>query len=184
MSGSGCLSVLACAIIAAAGTVSRAQSSRPNDGWLMQNYRFTGPPAPGSIEPMDPVVAQLREIQNTLLSILRKTDYFEDYEGLLAFAGQATATAQLIGSITAQLQSAAEARTAAQQPPPAPATPAYSIALKDHTIEAATAYWTDGLMLHYLTRQGAHVQVRLDLVDRNLSTKLNRAQNLDFNLPE
>ena len=183
MSGGGSVSALMCAILAVAGGVSRAQSSQPNDAWLMQNYRFTGPPRPAQVAPVDPVVSQLRQIQNTLLAILRKSDFFEDYEGALAAAEQATAITQLIGTINQQLESAAAAKAAAS-PAAGVSTPLYWIALKDHTIEAATSYWADGLMLHYTTRQGAHVQVRLDLVDRSLSAKLNRAQNLEFNLPE
>jgi hypothetical protein len=184
MSSNGYVSSFVCMVLAVSVGVSHAQSSEPRDAWLMKNYRFTGPPAPGSIEPMDPVVAELRQIQNTLLSILRKTDFGKDYEAALAAADQATATAQLIGTITERLESAAAAKTMADEARANASTPIYAIAFKDHTIEAATAYWTDGLMLHYMTRQGAHVQVRLDLVDRDLSTRLNRANNLEFRLPE
>jgi hypothetical protein len=183
MPAAGCVSALACAVLAASVGVSRAQSHQPNDAWLMQNYRFTGPPRSAPAEPADPVVSQLRQIQNTVLSIMRKTDFYEDYEGALAAANQAVALTQLIGSITQQLEST-EAAKAAAASAAAASTPLYSIALKDHTIEAATSYWTDGLMLHYTTRWGAHVQVRLDLVDRGLSARLNHAQNLEFNLPE
>jgi hypothetical protein len=149
----------------------------------MKNYHFTGPPPAGSIEPEDPVVSELRQIQNTLLSIMRKTNFAEDYEGTLAAAEQATATAQLIGSITARLQSAGAKTTAEGVNSPA-LTPLYALAFKDHTIEAVTAYWTDGSMLHYLTRQGAHVQVRLNFLDRDLTTTLNKMKNPEFTLPK
>jgi hypothetical protein len=58
------------------------------------------------------------------------------------------------------------------------------IALKDKTINAASSYWPDGSMLNYVTLQGMHVIVRLDLVDRGLSRDLNRQRNVEFRLPE
>src|SRR5207245_3554703 len=64
----------ACALLVLTG-VSRAQSSEPRDAWLMQNYRFTGPPPATGITAVDPVVSELREIQNTLLAILRKANF-------------------------------------------------------------------------------------------------------------
>jgi hypothetical protein len=158
----------------------------------MKNYNFTGPPPPVPYVPADPVVSELRQIQNTLLSIMRKADFGEDYEAALAAAAQAAQNAQLIGVITerlemakaakANLQSAAIAKTAAEDAEPN--IPIYLIASKDHTIHFAAAYWRDGLMLHYMTRQGTHVQIRLDLVDLDLSTRLNRERNLEFRLPQ
>ena len=56
--------------------------------------------------------------------------------------------------------------------------------MKDKTINAAAAYWVDGPMLNYVTQQGVHVIVRLDLVDRGLSRELNRQRNVEFRLPE
>jgi len=147
----------------------------------MKNFKFTGPPAPGSIRPTDPVVNELRRIQNTVSSIMRKANSVEDYETALAGAAQAAANAQLIGVITQRLDHTAATKSIADE---ARSTPIYSIAFKDHTVEAAIAYWTDPLMLHYMTPQGSHVQVRLYLVDRSLSVKLNRLKNLEFTLPE
>src|SRR5262245_52078079 len=170
--------------LAAGGGISQAQPSEPRDAWLMKNYRFTGPPPRDSIKPTDPVVFELRQIQNTLLSIIRKADFAENYEAALAAASQAAANAQAIGAIAERLESAAAAKAIADEAKSDNPTLIYSIALKDHTVESATAYWTDRLMLHYMTREGAHVQVRLDLVDRSLSTKLNRMKNLEFSLPE
>jgi hypothetical protein len=172
----------ACAVLAMCQGVSQAQSPEARDAWLMKNYRFTGPPAPGSIAPVDPVLSELRQIQDTLMSILRKADFSRNYEAALYTAQEAAANAQLIGSITERLQAAAAAQTGANQPNVN--VPVYSIAFKDHTTDSAIAYWTDGLMLHYVTPHGAHVQVRLDLVDRDLSIRLNRARNLQFDLPE
>src|SRR5271157_1265748 len=146
-----------------------AQSREPSDDWLMQNYRFAGPPSPGEIPAVSPTVAQLQEVQNTTLSIMRKADFAGDFEAALAAAAQAAATAQLIGAVTGQLKP--------PQPPPPPAghqPAALLIAFQDRTIQPASKVWADGRMLHYLTPQGAHGQVRLDFVDWKLSSALNR----------
>jgi hypothetical protein len=42
----------------------------------------------------------------------------------------------------------------------------------------------DRWLLNYLTPHGSHIQVRLDLVDRELSVRLNREMNREFRLPE
>jgi len=149
-----------------------AQSREPSDTWLMQNYRFAGPPAPGEIQPVNPTVAQLQEIQNATLSILRKADFAGDFETALAAAAQATAAAQLIGTVTGQLQPQPVPPPAKDPAPKDPA--AYLIALQDRTIQAASRVWTEGTMLHYLTPRGAHGLVRLNLVDWELSAALNR----------
>jgi hypothetical protein len=176
------LAVLACLTLGGCIEVLSAQSVEPSDAWLMQNYRFAGPPPPECAAPADPVISELRQIQNTLLSIMRKADFSEDWEGALAAADQATAVSQLIGAITEHVQSMPAASRSETRP--ASSGPLYVIAFKDHTVAAATAYWADGLMFHYLTPQGAHVQVRLDLVDRSLTIRLNRMNNLVMNLPE
>jgi hypothetical protein len=169
-------------LVASNAGISHAQSPPPRDSWLMQNYRFTGPPPPGSVRPTDPVVSELQRIQNAVVSIMHRAKSDEDYETALAAAAQATANAQAIGAITEHLEaSAAKANAEAQSNTQ---SQTYLIAFQDHTVEMATSYWTDGRMLHYLTRQGAHVQVRLDLVDRSLSARLNRELNLEFRLPE
>jgi hypothetical protein len=59
----------------------------------------------------------------------------------------------------------------------------YLIALKDHTIYATPAYWTEGDTLHYITGQNVHNQVSVDLVDRDLTNRLNRERNVDLRLP-
>jgi len=67
---------------------------------------------------------------------------------------------------------------------PAPEeNPTYLIAFKDHTIYAALAYWVEGHTLHYVTSQNTHNQVSLDLVDYELSNRLNRERNVEFKLP-
>jgi hypothetical protein len=59
----------------------------------------------------------------------------------------------------------------------------YLIAFKDHTIYAAFTYWMEGETLHYVTTHGTHNQVSLDLVDRELTDRLNRERGVDFTIP-
>jgi hypothetical protein len=127
-------------------------------------------------------VAQLQEIQNTTLAILRKANFAGDYEAALAAASQAVANAQLIGAITEHQRSAGQVNKTSTEESPQPAI--YLIALQDRTIQAATSFWTDGKMLHCITLEGAHEQIRLDLVDRRLSSELNQRRNVEFQLPE
>jgi len=70
-----------------------------------------------------------------------------------------------------------------ETPAPAAENPTYLVAFKDHTIYMALAYWVEGDTLHYVTNQNTHNQVSLDLVDRELSDRLNRERNVDFRLP-
>jgi VWFA-related protein len=161
---------------------SPAPPSKPRAPWLMQNYRFTGPPSARELRAIDPVVFELRQIQNTVLAILRKTDFAKDYEAALAAAAQATANAQLIGSLTERQHPLTTGTTATTALEPTP--PIYLIALKDKTIDAATSYWVEGFVLNYITLQGAHVIVRLDLVDRSFSRELNRQRGLEFRVPD
>jgi hypothetical protein len=76
-----------------------------------------------------------------------------------------------------------------QEPEPqagveAPVEPShYLIALKDHTIYSALAYWVDGSTLHYFTSGNTHNQVSVTLVDRELTQRLNQGSGLQVNLP-
>jgi hypothetical protein len=76
-----------------------------------------------------------------------------------------------------------DASAAVETAAPASENPTYLIAFKDHTIYAAVAYWLEDTTLHYVTNQNTHNQVSLDLVDRELSGRLNRERNVDFRLP-
>jgi hypothetical protein len=165
--------------------VSRAESPPAHGAWFMQNYRFAGPPPPGELKSVDPVLTELREIQSKVLTILRRAKSERDYEAALAAAAQAVANAQLIGAIT-ERQQAAQAGSWAKSATDEAPSPAqfFLIALKDRTINAVTSYWVDGLMLNYITLPGAHVMVRLDLVDIGLSRDLNRQRNVEFHLPD
>ena len=166
------------AVLAMTAGVSRAQRSEPGDTWLTQNYHLAGPPAPGEIRPTVPVVSELQEIQDTLLAILRKANFAGNYEAALAAAAQATANAQLRGTLAERRPSPQAHDTTLDEIRPKSAV--YLIALKDESIHAATSYWADRTMLHYITLHGAHEQVRMDLVDRAVTTELNRQRKLEF----
>ncbi len=157
-----------------------AQSREPDDSWLMRNYHFTGPPAapaPDEIQPVNPVAVQLQEVQDMLLSIMRKADFAWDFDTVMAAAAEVAANARLLGAVTGQLRPPGPPPVpppAAPRQPPQPDPARYLIAFEDRTVEPATAVWTDRLMLHYLTPAGAHVQVRLDRVDWKRSAALNQ----------
>jgi hypothetical protein len=59
----------------------------------------------------------------------------------------------------------------------------YLIAFKDHNIVQALGYWMEGSNLHYVTVDHALNQVSLDLIDRDLSLRLNAERNVEFKLP-
>jgi len=59
----------------------------------------------------------------------------------------------------------------------------YLIAMQDHTIYSAVAYYVEGDTLHYFTAGNVHNQVSLALVDRDLTLRLNRDRNVEVVLP-
>ena len=59
----------------------------------------------------------------------------------------------------------------------------FLIALKDHTIFPAIAYWVEGDTLHYITMQGSKNSASLDLVDREFSKQINKERQVEFGLP-
>ncbi len=59
----------------------------------------------------------------------------------------------------------------------------FLVALKDHTIFPAIAYWVEGDTLNYITVQGAKNSVSLDLVDRDFSKQINQERKVEFGLP-
>jgi len=76
------------------------------------------------------------------------------------------------------------ADTAAGQRPPTSDQPTiYLIALRDHTIVQALGYWMEGSTLHYVSAERTLNQLSIDLVDRDLSQRLNDERGLDFRLP-
>src|SRR5712675_2018899 len=95
---------------------SRAQSTTPQGAWLMKNYRFTGPPPPREVKPVDSVLIELRGIQTTIRTILNQAKFEGDYETALAAAQQLVANAQLIGTIADQQQEATQASQSTRPP--------------------------------------------------------------------
>ncbi len=68
-------------------------------------------------------------------------------------------------------------------PPDTPPT-IYLIALTDHTILPALAYWVDGDTLAYITTEGDQNRISLALVDREFSKQLNDDRHVEFKLPK
>ncbi len=75
----------------------------------------------------------------------------------------------------------AQSEDTAANPSPEPAH--YYIALKDHHVYLAVAYWVDGDTLHYFLPGNTHNQVSLSLVDRDLMERLNRESGVEVHLP-
>jgi len=59
----------------------------------------------------------------------------------------------------------------------------FFVALKDGSVQIAVAYWVVDGILHYLTPEGSHNLVSLELVDRKLSARLNDTGRVQFVLP-
>jgi len=59
----------------------------------------------------------------------------------------------------------------------------FLIALTDHTVLAAIAYWVDGDTLHWVSRDAKVNQLSLSLVDRQFSKQLNDERHVEFKLP-
>ncbi len=71
--------------------------------------------------------------------------------------------------------------------PPEPAEDAeptvYLIAYKNHSIYPALGYWMEDDTLHYITLEGSHNRASLELIDVEMSNRLNRERDIDFRLP-
>jgi hypothetical protein len=59
----------------------------------------------------------------------------------------------------------------------------YLLAFKDSSVYSAFAYWVEGDTLHYVTSERIHNQASLNLVDRELTERLNRDRNMLVRLP-
>jgi hypothetical protein len=59
----------------------------------------------------------------------------------------------------------------------------YLIAFKDHSIVRALGYWMEGSTLHYVSVESSLNQASIDLIDRDLSQRLNDERGLEFKLP-
>jgi len=95
---------------------------------------------------------------------------------------------QYFGSDQTPARSAAQALPVERVEPKVTATNPdrdiiFLIAMKDHSIYAANAYWVEDGTLNYVTIQGDQNSVSMDLVDRELSQRLNRDRKVAFGLP-
>lgn len=59
----------------------------------------------------------------------------------------------------------------------------FLIALTDHTVVAAIAYWADGDTLNWISRDAKQNHMSLSLVDRDFSKQLNDERHVPFSLP-
>jgi hypothetical protein len=59
----------------------------------------------------------------------------------------------------------------------------YLLAFRDHTIVQALGFWMEGSNLHYVSVEHTLNQVSLDLIDRDLSQRLNDERGVEFRLP-
>jgi len=59
----------------------------------------------------------------------------------------------------------------------------YLIAFRDHSVVPALAWWLEGNTLKYVNLDHDINQASVDLIDRDLSKKLNAQRNIDFTLP-
>lgn len=60
----------------------------------------------------------------------------------------------------------------------------YLIAFKDHTIVQALGYWVEKGALQYVSAEHTVNQASLDLIDRDLTQRLNDERNVEFKLPK
>ncbi len=59
----------------------------------------------------------------------------------------------------------------------------FLIALTDHTVVAAIAYWVDGDTLNWVSRDAKQNHLSMSLVDRDFSKQLNDQRHIEFKLP-
>ncbi len=60
----------------------------------------------------------------------------------------------------------------------------YLLAFKDHNIVPALGYWMEGGTLHYVSVEHTMNQASLDLIDRDLTQRLNDERGVEFKLPK
>jgi len=59
----------------------------------------------------------------------------------------------------------------------------YLIAFRDHSIVQALGYWMEGPTLHYVSVEHSLNQASMDLIDRDLSQRLNDERGVEFKIP-
>ena len=149
-----CFRATACMLLAAG--LSWATDPDERGAWLMMNYRFTGPPPPRMVSAGDAAVSELRQVQAALGSILRRANLDEDYFSALSATAQMAINAVQLGAMTASPPAAPTVQAPQYDAPPS------GFGLRQ------PASWSDDLMVHYITPQGTHVQIRKELVGQPL----------------
>jgi len=71
---------------------------------------------------------------------------------------------------------------AARQPSDQPTL--YLIAFKDHSIVQALGYWMEGSTLHYVSAEHTLNQASLDMIDHDMSMRLNSERGVEFRIPQ
>jgi len=66
---------------------------------------------------------------------------------------------------------------------PEPEATIYLIAFKDHSVVPALGWWVEGNTIKYVNLDHDINQASVDLIDRDLSKKLNAQRNVEFTLP-
>lgn len=170
-----------CALLLMTGAGFSALAQLPETpNWMRQGYHYTKPdltPRPPEGTRAEDILAQLADIQNTTLAILRKSNFSGDWDIALGAAMEARANAgmmALVGSNVAQA-GMPEAKTAAAT--------FYLLAFKNETVQVAQAYWMQDNTLHYIDRQGKKAQAPLASLDVPFTMELNRQRNVEFRLP-
>jgi len=79
-------------------------------------------------------------------------------------------------------QQVAQVRRPAPAPDDQPTI--YLLAFKDHNIVPALGFWMEGDTLHYVSVDKSMNQASLDLIDRDLSQRLNDERGVEFKLPK
>lgn len=141
-------------------------------------------PGPGYGEQAPPIINT-----NTAPSVVINQGYVPQQANpqLRDYNPSDTAPEQQSGMRLYQNQSHPYADTAAQ--PPAQQRAAsdqptiYLIAFKDHSIVQALGYWMEGGALHYVSAEHSLNQASLDLIDRDLTQRLNDERGVEFKLP-
>lgn len=83
-----------------------------------------------------------------------------------------------------QQQQQQQAQVRRPAPAQEPQATIYLLAFRDHNIVPALGYWMEGNTLHYVSVEHSLNQVSIDLIDRDLSQRLNDERGVEFKLPK
>ena len=178
--GSRFMCVWALLLISVAGFAREHGQTMPETpAWLQGGYHHTTPdlrPRPPEGTRPEDILAQLADVQDTTLNILRKSNYSGDWDIALFAAMEARANAGMMSAVGSDIARAQMAQAR-------PAAAFYLLAFKNQTVQVANAYWVTDSTLHYVTRENKEVSAPLDSVDVPFTIELNRQRNVEFRLP-